>query len=102
MDGKRESFFTTGDVLDPVNRLHSSQMSGASISSSGAVERVLSVDAVMEVARAILWPEPSNEKSLETNDGEVARAQENSPLAVLLTRAPGVAMLNHIAELHGD
>jgi len=102
MDGKRESFFSAGDVLDPAHRLHSSQMSGAPISSSGAVERVLSVDAVMEVARAILWPEPSNEKSLETNDGEVARAQENSPLALLLTRAPDLAMLSHIAELHGD
>jgi TorA maturation chaperone TorD len=99
---QRESFFSAGSVADPVRRMHLSQISARPNFSSGAAERVLSVDAVMDVARAILWPELSNEEPVEIDDGEAARAQEYSLLAMLLIRAPDTAMLSRIANLRGD
>ena len=72
---QREPIFSADSVAGSVRRMHSSQTSAISNFSSGAAERVLSVDAVMDVARAILWPESSNEKPVEIDGGEVARAQ---------------------------
>ena len=56
----------------------------------------------MDVASEILWPEPGNEQPVEIDERDVARAQEYSLLAMLLTRAPDAAMLNRIAKLRGD
>jgi len=72
---QRESFFSTGGVADPVRRMHLSKVSIPSLSSAPA-ERVLSVDAVMDVARAILWPETGSKKPSE---GDATRAQAKKP-----------------------
>ena len=51
--------------------------------------RELSVDAVMDVARDILWPDETREEpSVEVDDVDEIRAQEYSLLAMLLSRAP--------------
>lgn len=67
-----------------------------------ASQRVLSVDAVMDVAAAILWPESDRKPSSEIDDVDAARAQEYLLLAGLLARAPDAAMLTRIAELRCD
>jgi TorA maturation chaperone TorD len=65
-------------------------------------ERVLSVEAVMDVARAILWPDPGGEQPGEIGDVDAARAQEYALLAMLLLRAPDAAILRRTANLRGD
>ena len=72
---QRESFLSTSGVADPVRWMHVSKASIPS-SSSAPVERVLSVDAVMDVARAILWPEVRSKKPSE---GDATRAQAKTP-----------------------
>jgi TorA maturation chaperone TorD len=65
--------------------------------------RELSVDAVMDVARDILWPDETREEpSVEADDVDEIRAQEYSLLAMLLSRAPSRVALNRISQLHGD
>lgn len=67
------------------------------------VRRVLSVDAVMDVASEILWPAPDYEQPAEIDVVDVARAEEYFLLASLLARAPDASMLNRIATLRcGD
>jgi len=39
-------------------------------------QRVLSVEAVMDVERAILWPDSGGEQPVKNDNVEVARAQE--------------------------
>src|SRR4051812_23289276 len=65
----------------------------AATSSSAPGRRVLSVDAAMEAARAILWPDPKSEPPTEVEASDVARAHEYQLLAMLLTRAPDAATL---------
>jgi TorA maturation chaperone TorD len=60
---------------------------------------VLSVDAVMDVASAILWPDPDRVQPIEVDESDTARAQEYSLLARLLTRAPDAATLGRLAKL---
>jgi len=74
----------------------------AGIDSGASMERILSVESVMDAASAILWPEPAHEQPVEIDDVEAARAQEYALLATLLARAPNVAMLGRIAKLRGD
>jgi TorA maturation chaperone TorD len=63
----------------------------------------LSVDAVMRVARDILWPDNAHEERCgEVDDIEQIRAREYSLLAMLLSRAPGRVALNRIGQLRGD
>jgi TorA maturation chaperone TorD len=78
--------------------------SEASVSNwpSARTERVLSVEAVMDVERAVLWPDADGEQPVAIDDGDAARAQEYLLLAMLLTRAPDAATLGRIARLHGD
>ena len=64
--------------------------------------RVLSVEAVMDVAREILWPDARGEQPAEIDDVDAARAQEYALLAMLLARAPDAAALGRIAKLRGD
>ncbi len=39
-------------------------------------QRVLSVEAVMDVERAILWPDSDGEQAVQNNNVGAARAQE--------------------------
>lgn len=69
---------------------------------SAPTERVLSVEAAMDVARAVLWPDVGGEQAFEIDDGDAARAQEYLLLAMLLARAPDAVALGGIAKLRGD
>src|SRR5712691_7877321 len=68
-------------------------------------ERVLTVEAVTGVNRAILRPDLYGEH-LGADSGvdevDAARAQEYALLAVLLARAPDQALLDRLATLRGD
>jgi TorA maturation chaperone TorD len=64
--------------------------------------RALSVEAVMDLASEILWPELGHEQPVEIDGVDAHRAQEYSLLAMLLSRSPDGATLSRIAKLHGD
>lgn len=67
-------------------------------------ERVVSVEAVTGIDRAVLRPDlygmPAAANSADEIDG--ARAQEYALLAALLRRAPDAQLLSNLAELRGD
>jgi len=65
-------------------------------------ERVLAVEAVTGVSRAVLRPDLYQEAVAEAEAIEQARAQEYALLATLLLRAPGGELLKQIASLRGD
>jgi TorA maturation chaperone TorD len=65
-------------------------------------QRLLSVEAVMDVERAILWPDAGGEQPAKSDNVEAARAQEYALLAMLLARTPDAATLSRIAELRCD
>jgi TorA maturation chaperone TorD len=64
--------------------------------------RALSVEAVMDLASEILWPEPAREQPITIDDVDAGRAQEYSLLAMLLNGSPDSATLGRIARLNGD
>jgi TorA maturation chaperone TorD len=63
--------------------------------------RTLSVEAVMDLASEILWPE-ADEQPVEIDEFDSHRSNEYSLLAMLLSRPPDAATLNRIAKLRGD
>ena len=67
-------------------------------------ERVLTVEALTGVARAILRPDLYGENNQTTGVDEIdlARAQEYALLAALLARAPDAELLRRLATLRGD
>jgi TorA maturation chaperone TorD len=68
-------------------------------------ERVLSVEAVTGVSRAILRPDLYAEYAGTTGDMDevdAARAQEYALLSALLARAPDAGLLQRLAALRGD
>jgi len=68
-------------------------------------ERVLTVEAVTGVDRAILRPDLYGEPATidgDVDEIDVARAQEYALLATLLARAPDQALLDRLATLRGD
>jgi TorA maturation chaperone TorD len=67
-------------------------------------ERVVSVESVTGVDRAVLRPDLYSGKNIAGDIDEVdaARAQEYALLAVLLTRAPDAALLLRISQLRAD
>ena len=64
-------------------------------------ERVISVEAVTGVDRAILRPDLYGAPA-DTDEVEAARAQEYALLSALLARAPHAALLERLAGLRGD
>src|SRR5215475_2838056 len=64
-------------------------------------ERVVSVEAVTGVARAVLRPDLYDEKKSagDVDEVDIARAQEYSLLAALLTRAPDAALLSKLSQV---
>jgi TorA maturation chaperone TorD len=69
------------------------------------VERVLAVEAVTGVGRAVLRPDLYGEHPYmagDLEDVDAARAQEYALLSVLLARAPDRALLERLASLRGD
>ena len=67
-------------------------------------ERILSVEAVTGVDRAILRPDLYGEPGADGDVDEVdaARAEEYALLSVLLARAPNEDLLERLASLRGD
>ncbi len=67
-------------------------------------ERILSVEAVTGVNRAILRPDLYGEPGTgdDVDEVDAARAQEYALLSVLLARAPNQDLLERLASLPGD
>ena len=67
-------------------------------------ERIVSVEAVTGVDRAILRPDLYGGKKMagDTDEMDAARAQEYALIAALLTRAPDAQLLSNLSELRGD
>jgi TorA maturation chaperone TorD len=103
MDGSKPQItaLAVGEVFKLAHPIDASMLPFLSLADA-PTQCVLSVDAVMDVASAILWPEPGHEQPVEIDDVDAARAQEYLLLATLLARAPDAAMLSRIAKLRCD
>jgi len=100
--GFQETVHAAGDMNQHTRRVGNSRPLASGLPGSPAA-RELSVDAVMDVARDILWPDDSRgEWSAGVDDIDEVRAQEYSLLAMLLSRAPDADVLNRISQLRGD
>jgi len=101
--GLQEAIRAAGGVTELARRVGISQPSVSNWSRVPA-ERVLTVEALTGVARAILRPDLYNEnnKMIGVDEVDLARAQEYALLAALLTRAPDAAFLQRLATLRGD
>jgi TorA maturation chaperone TorD len=101
--GLQEAIRAAGGVTELARRIGISQPSVSNWLRVPA-ERVLTVEAVTGVARAILRPDLYDENNIMTGVDEVdlARAQEYALLAALLTRAPDAPFLQRLANLRGD
>jgi len=101
--GLQEAIRAAGGVSELARRIGISQPSVSNWSRVPA-ERVLTVEAVTGVARAMLRPDLYNENNKMTGVDEVdlARAQEYALLAALLTRTPDATFLQRLATLRGD
>ena len=89
-----------GGVLNPADLIEPPQLPVSKLSK--VPPRTLSVEAVMDLASEILWPEVGHEQPVEIDEFGAHRAQEYSLLAILLSRSPDAATLNRIAKLRGD
>jgi len=67
-------------------------------------ERVVAVEAVTGVDRAILRPDLYSGKKMagDIDEMDAARAQEYALIGALLTRAPDAQLLSNLSELRGD
>ena len=67
-------------------------------------ERVISVEAVTGVDRAVLRPDLYGDTKMagDIDDVDAARAQEYALIAALLRRAPDARLLADLSELRGD
>ena len=101
--GLLDAIRAAGGVTELARRIGISQPSVSNWSRIPA-ERVLTVEAVTGVARAILRPDlyDDNNESTGVDEVDLARAQEYALLAALLTRAPDAAFLQRLATLRGD
>src|ERR1700690_248694 len=98
--GLQEAIRAAGGVSELARRIGISQPSVSNWSRIPA-ERVLTVEAVTGIARAMLRPDLYNEnnKMPGVDEVDLARAQEYALLAALLTRAPDAAFLQRLAML---
>jgi TorA maturation chaperone TorD len=98
-----EAIRTVGGISALARQIGISQPSVSNWSRVPA-ERVLAVEALSGIHRAILRPDLYREgiMSAEPDDVDAARAQEYALLAALLGRAPDAGLLSRLAELRGD
>lgn len=101
--GLQAAISAVGGVTELARRIGISQPSVSNWTRVPA-ERVLTVEQVTGVARAVLRPDLYGEanKTDSAADVDLARAQEYALLAVLLARAPDAALLTRLSELRGD
>src|SRR5262252_4983790 len=100
--GLEEAIRVAGGVGALAQKIGISQPSVSNWSRVPA-ERVVSVEAVTGVARAVLRPDLYGTSPATTIDEvDAARAAEYALLSVLLARAPDADMLARLARLRGD
>lgn len=100
--GLQEAIRAVGGVTELARRLGISQPSVSNWARVPA-ERVLTIEALTGVGRAILRPDLyDGTQTAGIDDVDLARAQEYALLATLLARAPNVALLKRLAKLRGD
>ncbi len=97
--GLQEAIRAVGGVTELARRIGISQPSVSNWTKVPA-ERLLAVESVSGIARAILRPDLYAERTVD--DVDQARAQEYGLLARLLTRAPDAGLLAQIGALRGD
>jgi TorA maturation chaperone TorD len=97
--GLREAIEAVGGVTELARRLGISQPSVSNWTKVPA-ERLLDVESVSGIARAVLRPDLYCAQAID--DVDRARAQEYALLARLLTRAPDASLLKQIGQLRGD
>lgn len=102
-EGLNQAIQAVGGVTELARKLGLSQ---PSISNWNRVpaERVMSVEALTGISRAVLRPDLYSEAPSGGDVDEVdsARAQEYALLAALLARAPDAGLLKKLAGLRGD
>ncbi len=98
--GLQEAIRAVGGVTELARQLGISQPSVSNWSRVPA-ERVLSVEALSGIHRAILRPDLYRDK-FPRDDVDFGRAQEYALLATLLARAPDASLLKRLAKLRGD
>ncbi|HZV21380.1 MAG TPA: molecular chaperone TorD family protein [Hyphomicrobiales bacterium] len=99
--GLQKAIRAAGGITELARRIGISQPSVSNWSRVPA-ERVLAVEAVTGVSRAVLRPDLYTEGHAELSEADEARAQEYALLAVLLRAAPEASMLKRLAKLRGD
>jgi TorA maturation chaperone TorD len=100
--GLEEAISAAGGVSELARRLGVSQPSVSNWNRIPA-DRVLSVEAVTGVARAVLRPDLFNaEVSRSADEVDCARAQEYALLATLLANGPDAQLLERLSRLRGD
>ena len=101
--GLQEAIRAAGGVTELARRVGISQPSVSNWSRVPA-ERVLAVEALTGVTRAILRPDlyDENNQTAGVDETDLARAQEYALLAALLARAPDAEFLQRLAKLRGD
>jgi TorA maturation chaperone TorD len=97
--GLREAIHAVGGVTELARRLGISQPSVSNWTRVPA-ERVLDVESVSGISRAVLRPDLYCAQAID--DVDRARAQEYALLARLLIRAPDASLLKQIGQLRGD
>jgi len=97
--GLQEAIRAVGGVTELARRIGISQPSVSNWTRIPA-ERVLAVENVSGIGRAVLRPDLYGESNID--DVDLARAQEYALLARLLTRAPDDELLEQLSELRGD
>jgi len=100
--GLQEAINAVGGVSELARRIGISQPSVSNWDRVPA-ERVVSVESVTGINRAILRPDLFGiEAGGDVDEVDVARAQEYALLAALLARAPDADLLTRVGELRGD
>lgn len=101
--GLEEAIRAAGGVSELARRLGISQPSVSNWDRVPA-ERVVAVESVTNVPRAVLRPDLFGGSAMAGDIDEVdsARAQEYALLAALLARAPDASLLKSLTQLRGD
>ena len=101
--GLSEAIRAVGGVSELARQIGISQPSVSNWTRIPA-ERVVSVEAVTGVDRAVLRPDLYGGQKMAGDIDEVdaARAQEYALIAALLTRAPDAQLLSNLSELRAD
>ncbi len=101
--GLSEAIRAAGGVGELARRVGISQPSVSNWTRVPA-ERVVAVEAVTGVDRAVLRPDLYSGQKMAGDIDEVdaARAQEYALIAALLTRAPDAQLLSSLSELRAD